>query len=129
MENPCIGCGVCCTQYRVAFHWSETTAHPDGMVPAELTEPLRHHEVVMKGTDARPSRCIALAGEPMIDARCSIHGRHPSCCRAVEVGSDQCLRARRAYGMPDPVPMPIEGPARMAGLPGQPEPPRLPDAA
>jgi Fe-S-cluster containining protein len=102
MENPCIGCGVCCTQYRVAFHWSETTSHPLGTVPQELTEPLRRHEVVMKGTDAARPRCIALAGRPTVDAHCSIHGRHPSVCRAVEVGSDQCLRARKAWGMPPP---------------------------
>ena len=55
----------------------------------------------MKGTDAASPYCVALAGVPKVDAYCAIHGNHPSCCRAVEVGSDQCTRARRAHGLPD----------------------------
>lgn len=102
MKNPCLGCGVCCMQYRVSFHWMETTAHPLGTVPVELTAPLRRHEVVMKGTDSPSPYCIALAGVPKVSVYCAIHGNHPSCCREVAVGSDQCLRARRAHGLPDP---------------------------
>src|SRR5690606_3562201 len=100
MANACIGCGVCCASYRVSFHWSETTLHELGRVPHELTEPLRHHEVAMRGTSSSPPRCIALAGTPGVDARCAIHGRHPSCCRAVAPGDDQCVRARVRHGRP-----------------------------
>ncbi len=100
MANACIGCGVCCASYRVSFHWSETTLHEHGWVPHELTEPLRRHEVAMRGTSSRSPRCIALAGTPGVDARCSIHGRHPSCCRAVAPGDDQCVRARVRHGLP-----------------------------
>ena len=88
-------------QYRVSFHWMETTAHPFGTVPVELTVPLRRHEVAMRGTDSASPYCIALAGVPKVDAYCAIHGNHPSCCREVAVGSEQCLKARRAHGMPD----------------------------
>ncbi len=103
--NPCIGCGACCRSYRVAFHWSETTACPEGTVPLELTEPLRPHEVAMRGTSRRAPHCIALIGRFGVDARCAIHGRHPSCCRAVQVGADQCLRARARHGLPGlPIP-------------------------
>ena len=100
MANACIGCGVCCATYRIAFHWSETTAWPGGTVPVELTETLRLHEVAMRGTSRRTPRCIALAGTPGIDAACAIHGRHPSCCREVAMGSDQCVRARQLHGLP-----------------------------
>ena len=68
-------------------------------MPAELTEPLRRHEVVMLGTSARQPRCIALAGSVGEDARCRIHGRHPSPCKAVQPGSSQCRRAREQHGL------------------------------
>ena len=100
MANACIGCGVCCASYRIAFHWSETTACETGTVPVELTETLRLHEVAMKGTSSNTPRCIALAGTPGIDATCSIHGRHPGFCREVALGSDQCNRARVRHGLP-----------------------------
>ncbi len=86
--------------YRVAFHWSETTACEGGRVPVTLTEPLRLHEVAMRGTNARSIRCTALAGTLGVDAQCSIHGAHPSCCREVAVGGDQCQRARAQHGLP-----------------------------
>lgn len=100
MANACIGCGVCCASYRVSFHWSETTLHEFGRVPFELTEPLRRHEVAMRGTAGGEPRCIALVGRPGVDARCAIHGRHPSCCREVAPGDDQCVRARLRHGLP-----------------------------
>ena len=85
--------------YRVAFHWSETTAHPQGVVPAELTVPLRRHEVAMRGTLDEPLRCVALVGAPGGQARCGIHGTHPGVCREVAVGGDQCTRARLRHGL------------------------------
>ncbi|MGE0310110.1 MAG: YkgJ family cysteine cluster protein [Lautropia sp.] len=99
MSNVCIGCGACCTRYRVAFHWSETTAFPGGVVPVELTEPIRLHEVAMRGTSAREPHCIALVGTRGTDRRCGIHGSHPGVCREVAPGSDQCHRARIADGL------------------------------
>ena len=100
ISNICLGCGVCCMSYHIAFHWSETTAFEGGLVPVALTEPLRIHEVAMRGTNASSVRCIALAGTPGVDAQCSIHGAHPSCCREVAVGGDQCQRARLKHGLP-----------------------------
>lgn len=54
----------------------------------------------MRGTACSPVRCAALSGEPGVDAQCSIHGRHPGCCREVAVGSRQCAHARELHGMP-----------------------------
>ncbi|MEZ5657442.1 MAG: YkgJ family cysteine cluster protein [Burkholderiaceae bacterium] len=99
-DNACLTCGVCCMSYRVAFHWSETTDHPYGRVPVELTEPLRRHEVVMRGTAHAPIRCIALTGMPGQRVSCAIHGTHPECCREVALGDDQCTRARQMHGLP-----------------------------
>ena len=64
-----------------------------GPVPVELTKPLRTHEVVMIGTEGPVSQCIALT-----PSGCSIHGRHPSVCRQVNVGDEQCQRAREQHG-------------------------------
>ena len=100
-QHVCIGCGACCERYRIAFHWSETTACEGGQVSVELTEPLRRHEVAMRGTAGPKPVCIALIGTPGIDRRCGIHGRHPSCCREVQVGDRQCLDARAARGLPE----------------------------
>lgn len=53
----------------------------------------------MIGTSAAQPRCVALVGRVGEDARCSIHGRHPSPCKAVEPGSSQCRRARDQHGL------------------------------
>ncbi|WP_199100868.1 YkgJ family cysteine cluster protein [Dyella sp. ASV21] len=106
MVHPCLRCGVCCTQYRVAFHWSEAEPSLGGVVPVELTEPLDPHRLVMRGTQAYKPHCIALRGELGKSAYCSIHPRRPSVCREVEPSwefgrpSSQCDRARLAHGMP-----------------------------
>ena len=76
-----------------------------GTVPAELTERLDPHRVVMRGTWAAQPRCIALDAEIGTRARCSIHPIKPSVCREVpaswEFGepSPQCDKARIAHGM------------------------------
>ena len=76
-----------------------------GTVPAELTEKLDPHRVVMRGTQGRQPRCIALEGTIGEAACCGIHPIKPSVCREVlpswEFGehSPQCEKARIAYGL------------------------------
>lgn len=104
--HPCLQCGACCAHYRVAFHWSETDAHPDGVTPSALTEALDPHRVVMRGTYAGTIRCAALRGSVGSDAHCGIYAQRPSPCRdlhpAWENGrpNAQCDQARAAYGLP-----------------------------
>ncbi|MCQ4167542.1 YkgJ family cysteine cluster protein [Tahibacter harae] len=105
MPHPCQTCGACCARFRVAFHWSETTAfNPDGM-PLALTQPLDAHRVSMRGTDCREPHCINLVGTVGGAVSCSQYARRPSPCRelgaAWEHGepSPQCDRARAAYGL------------------------------
>jgi Fe-S-cluster containining protein len=106
MTHPCLRCGVCCTQYRVAFHWSEAEPSLGGVVPAELTEKLDPHRLVMRGTQASKPHCIALRGELGKSAYCGIYERRPSVCREVEPSwefgraSPQCDKARQAFGLP-----------------------------
>jgi Fe-S-cluster containining protein len=106
MRHPCLTCGACCAHFRVSFHWSEADASLGGKVPIGLTEPLRRHERVMRGTSQPAPRCIALDAEIGVRSRCSIHPQRPSVCAAVpaswEFGapSAQCDKARVAHGLP-----------------------------
>ena len=61
--HPCLTCGACCTQYRVAFHWMDSDEVTEGGVPAALTEPLDPHRLCMRGTRAAPVLCVALDAE------------------------------------------------------------------
>lgn len=104
--HPCLTCGACCAYFRVSFHWSEADPDHGGRVPIELTEPLRVHERVMRGTSATHPRCIALDADIGRYSRCTIHDRRPSVCAAVpaslEFGqrSAQCDKSRLAHGLP-----------------------------
>lgn len=103
--HPCLTCGACCTVFRVAFHWMESDeVTPDG-VPAELTERLDAHRLVMRGTRSEPVRCVALDADIGRYSRCTIHPRRPSVCREVAASwesgepSPQCDKARLAHGL------------------------------
>jgi Fe-S-cluster containining protein len=104
--HPCLTCGACCAHFRVSFHWSEADPDQGGVVPIALTEPLRVHERVMRGTSQKAPRCVALDADIGRYSRCTIHDRRPSVCALVpaslEFGerSAQCDKARLAHGLP-----------------------------
>lgn len=75
--TPCLTCGACCAYFRVSFHWSEADPALGGRVPIELTDALRTHERVMRGTSQSQPRCIALDADIGRYSRCSIHDRRP----------------------------------------------------
>jgi hypothetical protein len=106
MPHPCLSCGACCASFRVSLHWSEADAALGGRVPAELTEPVRIHELAMRGTSQARPRCIALDADIGRFSRCTIHARRPPACAAVAASwesgeaSAQCDRARLAHGLP-----------------------------
>lgn len=104
--NPCITCGACCACFRTSFYWAESDlAIPDG-VPHELTDHLQGHLLVMKGTDNRTPRCIALEGSIGGQVRCRIYEQRPTACRNFsppqEEGTtvnERCNEARRKWGL------------------------------
>jgi hypothetical protein len=106
MPHPCLSCGACCAAFRVSLHWSEAEPTLGGRVPVELTEPVRTHELAMRGTSQAQPRCVALDADIGRVSRCTIHAQRPSACAAVaaswEFGaaSAQCDRARLAHGLP-----------------------------
>ncbi len=107
MSHPCLSCGACCAFFRVSFHWSEAAPELGGQVPIELTDSLRLHERVMRGTCGGQPRCVALDAEIGRYSRCTIHPVRPSVCAAVpaslEFGarSPGCDKARAAHGLPE----------------------------
>ena len=130
--NPCLSCGACCAYFRASFYWAEgDDASPEG-VPVGLTEKLTPHLRVMRGTDRRPPRCVALLGEIGSAVRCSIHPRRSSVCREFvpswEDGTHnpRCDQARAAWGLRPLTPEDWRDPDSPIAPPS---PPRLPRAA
>ena len=105
MPHPCLSCGACCATFRVSLHWSEAEPALGGRVPVELTEPVRTHELAMRGTSQSRPRCVALDADIGRSSRCTIHARRPAACAAVAASwesgeaSGQCDRARLEHGL------------------------------
>ncbi len=100
VESPCTGCGACCAHFRVSFYWGEADDHPDGTVPAALTERISPFLVAMRGTLSEPPRCVALQGEVGGEVGCAIYAQRSSSCRELLPGEDKCVRARQRHGLP-----------------------------
>lgn len=108
--NPCLTCGACCATFRCSFYWAESDSHPEGTVPAELTEPLTPFRVAMKGMSGPRPRCIALEGEIGGCVSCSIYPLRSSVCRDFPysgkdgIRNDRCEEARARHGLPPLIP-------------------------
>ena len=101
-ELDCQRCGACCAYFRVSFYWAEADDAPGGTVPVALTRQVTPQLRCMAGTERKPSRCVALAGEVGRQVGCTIYAERSSSCREVQPGDDQCLRARAAHGLETP---------------------------
>lgn len=105
-DLACLSCGACCAAFRVDFHCSDLAQGNSVGVPPEMTVALTAKLVRMRGTDAAPPRCVALAGEIGLAVRCTIYERRPGPCRdfapyaPLGIGDDACDRARRRHGLP-----------------------------
>jgi len=100
MSQACLDCGACCATFRVSFYWAETSAHPQGTVPIDLTVPVNPHFVCMQGTETNPARCVALTGEVGDSVSCRIYSQRSSTCREFESGTEACNKARQKHGLP-----------------------------
>lgn len=99
MGLPCLKCDACCANFRVSFYWAVTDAHPQGRVRQALTVPVTPHFMAMRGTEQRPSRCVALQDEIGGALRCSIYEQRSSTCREFTLGDARCHEARRLHGL------------------------------
>ena len=104
--NPCLTCGACCAFFRASFYWAEADDATEGGVPVELTDDFPPHFRVMKGTNSKTPRCVALVGSIGESVFCAIHPRRATVCRdfppSFENGipHDRCDKARAAYNLP-----------------------------
>lgn len=107
MKNPCIGCGACCSYFRVSFYQGELES-VGGYVPDNDVIPINMFYVAMKGTDIKENKkCINLTGEVGQCASCSKYENRPSPCRdfpaSYENGTgeqdERCDKARNFHGL------------------------------
>lgn len=101
MELDCLHCGACCAEFDVLLRGDEADRFESHPALYALTVP----QPVGSGPpwlflkrNAATGRCAALAGR-LGDCRCTIYAERPSLCRQFEVGSAECLEARRRHGM------------------------------
>lgn len=129
--NPCITCGACCAYYRASFYWAEAGADSGGNVPVELTEKLNDFRRVMRGTNQKTPRCVALLGEIGVSIGCSIYELRSSVCRDFDVSwingirNERCDQARIAWGL-EPLPEPVLTPEASPNDPQHTAPPKRP---
>lgn len=98
-SSPCLSCGACCSSFRVTFYWAESSAHPLGHVPVELTSPVGPVTRCMQGTDSSTPCCVALHGRVGDCVSCGIYEQRPSVCREVQPGDKFCHKARLRHGL------------------------------
>lgn len=104
-DSVCTRCGACCAAFRVDFDRADLAGEDHPGVPPALTVALTSTLVRLRGTDAAPPRCVALAGEVGQAVRCTIYEQRPGPCRdfapyaALGIGDDACDRARRRHGL------------------------------
>jgi uncharacterized protein len=105
-QSPCLSCGACCAFYRASFYWAEADDATENGVPVDLTAKRNEVLRVMRGTETKPCRCVALEGTIGQRVRCTIHPRRSSVCREFDAAwqfgepHDRCDRARAAWGLP-----------------------------
>ena len=93
-QDACLTCGACCAHFRVTFYWAEGE-----ILPQDFIEPINTVYSCMKGTNQKNSRCIALIGEIGEMVSCGVYSARSSTCKEVQVGDEQCLKARKAYNL------------------------------
>lgn len=107
MKNPCVGCGACCSFFRVSFYQGELKS-VGGTVPDEYVIQISPFRGAMKGTEtSKNTRCVKLSGDVGYNASCSMYQDRPTPCREFSASyengigekDDRCDKARVAHGL------------------------------
>ena len=95
-SDICMGCGACCAAFRVSFYWAEGETLG---IPQDMTVKVNDFYTCMKGTESKPVKCIALVGDVGKQVACQIYDKRSSTCQSVQVGDEQCRKARQCHGL------------------------------
>lgn len=95
-SDICMACGACCATYRVSFYWSEGEALG---IPEAMTDKVNDFYSCMKGTNQPKTYCMALGGKIGKQVACQIYPIRPGACHTVNVGDEQCRKARQRHGI------------------------------
>lgn len=88
----CLRCGACCAYSAT---WPAFIGDGDGEgIPRDLID-FHQRRMLCHG-----NRCSALAGDIGSRAHCSVYRNRPLVCREFQAGSDDCIMARRGFGLP-----------------------------
>lgn len=105
VRGICERCGACCAFFPVSFPEDEAEEGTGNNLLSTMSLPAGHLRRVMKGTEIRPHRCIALQGEIGLKVSCFIYNNRPSTCRMFRrsweenIGNLLCDKARAVLGL------------------------------
>ena len=91
--SPCQSCGACCS---FSSDWPRFSTECDeelDRIPAALVN------VRLSGMRCTGERCNALDGKVGAATRCTIYDIRPAVCRTCQPGDEECLMARRGWGL------------------------------
>lgn len=93
----CQACGACCS-------FSPTWPRFSTEAEADLDKiPEKFVSADLSGMRCDGARCLALVGRVGVATSCAVYAGRPEVCRACVPGGDDCLMARRAFGLDDTV--------------------------
>lgn len=95
-SEVCLQCGACCASFRVSFYWAEGESLG---IPEQMTCKVNDFYSCMKGTEKKPVKCVALSGDVGKQVACQIYQQRSSTCQSVQVGDEQCQKARALHGL------------------------------
>ena len=105
-DFDCQTCGACCCNTErnlgtsrdyVAVTVADELFHrPDLLAQLTVENDDGARQMRLVGVD---ERCVGLDGDVGVAVGCSLYAVRPGPCRLVEVGGDECLRARRFKGV------------------------------
>ncbi|HEY4202501.1 MAG TPA: YkgJ family cysteine cluster protein [Devosiaceae bacterium] len=92
-DFDCQSCGACCSY---SASWPRFSTESD----AELDLlPAKFVASNLSGMRCEGERCSALEGKVGVKTSCQIYAIRPQVCRTCAPGDDDCLMARKAFGL------------------------------
>ena len=91
--SDCTACGACCA---FSADWPRFSTEEDEeleLIPANFVDERRN------GMRCDGDRCSALVGDVGKSTSCAIYPVRPDVCRVCQPGDEECLMARRRYGL------------------------------